>query len=151
MSKENPEKDAEGLSMGQIEIDTTRFDKEPDTTNLSVLPTRNLALFPGVTVPLSIGRESSLELTRRASESCEPIAVICQLDPSVDNPAIADLYKYGVIADVFRVIEMPDTPHTAILRARDRIRVAGKGADPSASRDRPRREGQSAVGDRSQA
>lgn len=133
MSKENPEKDAEGLSMGQIEIDTTRFDKEPDTTNLSVLPTRNLALFPGVTVPLSIGRESSLELTRRASESCEPIAVICQLDPSVDNPAIADLYKYGVIADVFRVIEMPDNTHTAILRARDRIRVAGKGADPSAS------------------
>lgn len=113
--------------MGQIEIDTSKYGREPDWDDLPVLPTRNLVMFPGVTVPLSIGREGSLKLAERAAETCTPIAVICQTDAGDDNPNMRGLYKYGVVADVFKVLQLPDETHTALLRARSRFRVFGKG------------------------
>ena len=113
--------------MGQIEIDTSKYGREPDWDDLPVLPTRNLVMFPGVTVPLSIGREGSLKLAERAAETCTPIAVICQTDAGDNNPNMRGLYKYGVVADVFKVLQLPDETHTALLRARSRFRVLGKG------------------------
>lgn len=122
------------MPVGQIEINTANFGQEPDLSNLPVLPTRNLALFPGVTVPLGIGREGSLRLAQNAADSGAPIAVICQVNPEDDTPSLREgLFAYGVLADVYKVLELPDGSHTAIMRARDRFRVLGAGSDLSKS------------------
>ncbi len=122
------------MPVGQIEIDTSKFGKEPDLDNLPVLPTRNLALFPGVTVPLGIGRTGSLELARKAADTGMPIAVICQINAEDDNPSLRNgLFAHGVVADVFKVLELPDGSHTAIMRARNRIKILGAGTEPAAS------------------
>lgn len=117
------------MTLGQIEIDATKFGTAPVPSDLPVLPTRNLVLFPGVTIPISITRDSSLVVAREASERHIPVGVVCQTDPDDDDPGITKgLYKYGVIGDVFKVFELPDGTHTAIIRARNRFRILGKGA-----------------------
>ena len=117
------------LSMGHIEIKTDEFNAEPNTADVPVLATRNLVLFPGVNIPINITRDASLELARKASEERFPVAIVCQINPDTEKPhALSELYKYGVLADIFQVIELPDGSHTAIVRARDRVRIMGKGA-----------------------
>lgn len=124
MNEQNPD------SLNKITIDISEFDKDPDTSNLYILPTRNLVLFPGVTIPIALGRDTSLALARRASEEKLPIGVVCQTDPEEENPSISQgLYKYGVIADVLKVIELPDGGVTAVIRAREKFRILGKGSD----------------------
>ncbi len=125
----NEDNDNSVMHMGQIEIDATSFNKAVDEMDLPVLPTRNLVLFPGVTIPINITRESSLTVARRASEEKIPVGVICQVDPSEENPNVTKgLYKYGVTADIFKVFELPDGSHTAIIHARKPFRVLGRGA-----------------------
>ncbi|MDE6276689.1 MAG: endopeptidase La [Muribaculaceae bacterium] len=136
MNEQNPEE----IPMNKITIDISEFDKEPDTSNLYILPTRNLVLFPGVTIPIALGRNSSLELARKATEERLPIGVVCQTDPSEENPGISQgLYKYGVIADVLKVIELPDGSVSAVIRARGKFRILGRGSDGFALSARIRR------------
>ena len=110
----------------KIEIDLLSFDKEPDLDSLPILATRNLVLFPGMTVTFELGRESARLLAKHSNESKTPIGVICQLNPDEDNPSVTTgLYKYGVIADVLSVIENDNTPSMAIVRSRGKFRVLG--------------------------
>ncbi len=67
MSKDNDES-TKVVQVGHIEINPEKFNKPVDTTDLPILATRNLVLFPGVTIPIAITRDSSLELARRASD-----------------------------------------------------------------------------------
>lgn len=115
----------------RIEIDLTRFDNEPDYDHLLVLPTRNLVLFPGLTISFELGRAASLELARRANAEAMPIGIVCQINPEVESPAISTgLYKYGVVADVLNIFERPDGTHSALVRARNRFRILGRSANP---------------------
>ena len=126
MNEQNPDEN----TLNKISIDLSEFNKEPDTQNLYILPTRNLVLFPGVTIPIALGRDSSLSLARRASEEKTPIGVVCQTLAEEDNPGVSQgLYKYGVVADVLKVIELPDGHHTAVVHARGKFRILGKGND----------------------
>ncbi len=110
----------------KIEIDLNSFDKEPDLTRLPLLPTRNLVLFPGMTVTFELGRESARQLADYANQTKTPIGVVCQIDPDEDNPAVTTgLYKYGVVADVLSVLENENTPTMAIVRARGKFRILG--------------------------
>lgn len=110
----------------KIEIDLLSFDKEPDLDSLPILATRNLVLFPGMTVTFELGRESARFLAKHSNEMKTPIGVICQLNPEEDNPSVTTgLYKYGVIADVLSVIENDNTPSMAIVRSRGKFRVLG--------------------------
>lgn len=98
------------------------------TDDLPVLATRDLVLFPGITSPISIGRESSLELIKRASEKKIKIGIVCQRDPQKEYPQIPDdLYEYGVTADIVQVIELPDNTQAAIVQAHERFKVKGVG------------------------
>lgn len=128
MSKDN---DAIGeLHIGHIEIDTNLYNKAIDSDCLPILPTRNLVLFPGVSLPISLTRENTLRIAKEASEKHFPVGIVCQLDPDNDHPhSIDDLYRYGVAADVFQVMELPDGSHTAIIRARQRIRLVNDNAE----------------------
>ncbi len=92
-------------------------DYEGDITNLfnskldgelPILPTRNLVVFPGVISPILIGRQSSVAMIEEVMESNDgTFAIFCQKDPGVDNPAMKDLFSYGVYAKLIRVLDMP--------------------------------------------
>lgn len=118
------------VTLGQIDIDSRRFNKEPDYDHLPVLPTRDLVLFPGVTVPISLGRQQSIDTAVNAHEKELPIAIVCQKDPSIEKPSgVNDLMNVGVLADVLKVFTLPDNSRTAIVRARDKVKILAD-ADP---------------------
>lgn len=87
-----------------------------------VLPLRNMVLFPGVIVPISIGREKSLKLVRDAQRNKTSIGAVAQIDLKVENPGEDDLYRIGTIARVLKVLEMPDGSTTVIIQGRRRFR-----------------------------
>ena len=118
------------VSLGQVDVSEGKIKKIP-TENLPVLPTRDFVLFPGVTYPISLGREMSIRTAEEASRTQTPIAIICQKDPATENPDIpGDLYDYGVAAIVVKVFEIPDGPKTAILHGLRTIKVLGPGDKP---------------------
>ncbi len=91
------------LGLKKIEIDISRFNQEPDYNSLYILPTRNLVLFPGLTVTFELGRSSSLALARRAERDKLPIGIVCQLNPDEENPAVTTgLYKFDTLVDLVR-------------------------------------------------
>lgn len=114
------------LQVGQISIDVQEFNNDPDMSNLLILPTRNLMLFPGVHLSIGLGREMSIKVAEHAEATHSPIGIVCQINPAIDNPTVNDLYPYGVIADVFKVLEMPDKTKTALVRARSRFKIEGE-------------------------
>lgn len=129
MAKENI--DTIDMGFQKIEIDLTRFDKEPDSENLPILPTRNLVLFPNLTVSFELGRDSALALARYAEKECVPVGIVCQINPEEETPAVTTgLFKYGTYADVLSVFERPDGAHSALVRARGKFRIMGRGTNP---------------------
>lgn len=114
---------------GQIDIDAKRFEIEPTPEDLPLLATRNLVLFPGVTIPISLGRENSIITATEAADRQIPIGIVCQLNPEEENPSVTTgLYKYGVVADVLKVFDLPDGSKTALVRGRGKFRIIGRGA-----------------------
>lgn len=93
--------------------------------SLPILPLRNMVLFPGVVVPVAVGRESSLALIKQAVKRGEDayIGVSCQIDPAVEVPNLDDIYPTGTLAKVIRLIELPNHHTTAILQAFGRIAI----------------------------
>lgn len=81
-----------------------------------VLPLRNMLLFPGVFMPVAVGRKSSLKLVHECEKKQLNIAVMCQKDAQNDNPDFEDLHHIGTVATIVRVLEMPDQTTTVILR-----------------------------------
>lgn len=119
------------LSLGQIEINAGEMARDISPDNIPVLPTRDFVMFPGITFPISLGRDFSIATAEYAAEHHSPIAILCQKDPNVDVPDIpADLYSYGVVALVIKVLEIPDGPKTAILHAIRTVSVTGPGNAP---------------------
>lgn len=131
-NKKDKHSEIQGAAFGiqKIEIDLNSFDSTPDLDHLPILPTRNLVLFPGMTVTFELGRESARYLAKYANENKMAIGVVCQLDPNEDNPAVTTgLYKYGVVADVLSVIENNETPSMALVRSRGKFRILGAAKD----------------------
>lgn len=93
----------------------------PDT--LPILPLRNTVLFPGVIIPINIGREKSLKLIKYAYKQSAMIGVIAQKDTNTENPAQNDLYSIGTAASVLKILEMPDGTTTAIIQGKRRFQL----------------------------
>lgn len=91
----------------------------PDT--LPILPLRNTVLFPGVIIPINIGRDKSLKLIRDSYRQNALIGVIAQKDTNTENPVIADLFQVGTIASILKILEMPDGTTTAIIQGKRRF------------------------------
>jgi len=91
--------------------------------NLPVLPLRNMVLFPGVILPVAIGRKSSLKLIHDADKKNKYIAVVCQKSAETENPSLEDLHTIGTIAKIVRVLEMPDQTTTVILQGLKRLEL----------------------------
>ena len=90
---------------------------------LPVLPLRNMVLFPGVLMPVSVGRKSSLRLIRDAEKKGLYIGVVCQKVADTENPLMDDLHDIGTVAKVIRVLEMPDQSTTVILQGTKRMQL----------------------------
>lgn len=81
-----------------------------------ILPLRNMVLFPGVILPISIGRKSSVKLIEYADKNSSYIGIFCQKDEEVDEPELNDIYPVGSIGKVLRILDMPDDSKTVIVQ-----------------------------------
>lgn len=86
-----------------------------------ILPLRNMVLFPGVALPVVVGRPKSMRLVKEAHNKKMLIGVVCQKDISVNDPGMDDLYNIGVVAEIIRILEMPDGTTTIILQGKKRF------------------------------
>ena len=86
-----------------------------------ILPLRNMVLFPGVAMPVIVGRPKSMRLIKEAVHNKSLIGVVCQKEMNTEDPDFDDLYTTGVIADIVRVLEMPDGTTTVILQGKKRF------------------------------
>ncbi len=119
------EKESEGNIVSFIAGDfidgNTEIDDKYIKDELPILPLRNTIVFPGSTLPISVGRKKSLDLIKSLGKKQRYIGLVCQIDSSIENPEKDDLYKLGVIAEVIRVIELADNNFSIIVQAKKRF------------------------------
>lgn len=90
---------------------------------LPILPLRNMVLFPGVVMPISVGRKKSLRLVRDAFNNGTFIGVVTQRQVKIDNPGFDDLFNVGTVAQVAKILEMPDGSTSVILQGKARFNL----------------------------
>ncbi|MFA5326617.1 MAG: endopeptidase La [Prolixibacteraceae bacterium] len=91
--------------------------------NLPILPLRNTVMFPGVVMPITVGRQKSLQLVQEVYRGNRLLGTIAQKDSNVDDPAQNDLYQTGTIAQVLKILEMPDGTTSVIIQGKKRFEV----------------------------
>jgi len=95
----------------------------PPTTDLIVVPVRNMVLFPGVVLPLMIGRDRAIRAVRSAVAEQRPVGLLLQRDEQLEDPRPEDLYGVGTLATLVRYWTAPDGRHQAICQGEQRFRV----------------------------
>jgi ATP-dependent Lon protease len=90
---------------------------------LPILPLRNTVLFPGVIVPITLGRKKSLKLVRDIQDSRGYFGAVAQRDMKVDQPGFEDLFRVGTVAKVIKVLEMPDNSTSVIIQGKWRFEM----------------------------
>jgi len=90
---------------------------------LPILPLRNTVLFPGVVIPITVGRDKSIRLIREAYKKDKTIGVVAQRDGSVEDPAENDLYTIGTVAHILKTLQMPDGNTTVIIQGKRRFEI----------------------------
>ena len=93
----------------------------PDS--LPVLPLRNTVLFPGVVIPITVGRAKSIKLIRDIYKGDKIIGVVSQKDNNIENPEAKDLHQIGTIAQIIRILEMPDGSTSVIIQGKNRFKI----------------------------
>jgi ATP-dependent Lon protease len=88
-----------------------------------IVPIRQVALFPGTVMPITLGRELSIAAAQAAVRAGHKIALLAQRDPGTQTPTAADLYDIGVLATVIRYVTTPEGPHQLVCQGEDRFRV----------------------------
>lgn len=92
---------------------------------LPILPLRNTVLYPGVIIPISLGREKSLKLVKDIQQSKGVFGAVAQKDMKVEDPGLDDLYSVGTMAKVIKVLDMPDNSTSIIIQGKRRFAVEG--------------------------
>jgi ATP-dependent Lon protease len=88
---------------------------------LPILPLRNTILFPGVVLPITVGRDKSILAVKEAYKSNKLIGVVGQTDANIEEPEFKDIFRIGTVAQILRMIKMPDGSTTAIIQGRNRF------------------------------
>ena len=91
--------------------------------NLPILPLKNTVLFPGVVVPITVGRDRSLALVKEAYESDKTIGVVTQIDEDDENPDEQGLYQIGTVAQILKLIKMPDGSRSIVIQGRTIFKI----------------------------
>ena len=98
--------------------------KNEDLPNqVPILPLRNTVLFPGVVIPITAGRDKSIQLIKDANNSNKIIGVVAQKDKTKENPTPSDIYSLGTVAQILRVLKMPDGNTTVIIQGKKRFEI----------------------------
>jgi len=116
------EDDVEMIPMLSIDEDE-EFSKEDLPTTLPILPLRNNVLFPGVVIPISVGREKSIKAAKKAYKGDKYIGVLAQKDMQVEEPEADDLFRTGTIARIIKMLKMPDGGITLIIQGISRFEL----------------------------
>jgi len=96
-------------------------EKLPDS--LPILPLRNTVLFPGVVIPITVGRDKSIRLIRESYRNDKTIGVVAQIDSTVEDPDAKDLFKVGTVAQLIKILQMPDGNTTVIIQGKKRFEI----------------------------
>ena len=104
--------------------DEEAINKEELPESIPILPLRNMVLFPGVVIPISAGRDTSIKLIDEANKGGKIVGVVAQKDEEVENPTADDIHKVGVVARILRVLKMPDGNVTVIIQGKKRFEIA---------------------------
>lgn len=92
---------------------------------LPILPLRNTVLFPGVVLPITVGREASLELIRDVNRGSKLLGTVAQKDYTVDHPGTSDVFEIGTVAEILKILEMPDGSTSVIIQGKRRYKISG--------------------------
>ena len=136
MSRRNPSSPFEHMHGYDDDAETdadffpisTPTEEEEDSSEefpgeLPILPLRNTVLFPGVVIPITVGRDKSIRLIRDANSGSKIIGVLSQTDVSVEEPGVGDLHNIGTVARILKMLRMPDGNTTVIIQGRQRFRL----------------------------
>jgi len=91
--------------------------------SLPILPIRNTVLFPGVVFPITVGRDKSIKLIKDANKGNKIIGVFAQINPETEEPGISDLNTIGTMAQIIKILRMPDGNTTAIIQGKRKIEL----------------------------
>jgi ATP-dependent Lon protease len=105
------EEDEESITMTEV----------PET--LPILPLRNTVLFPGVIIPITVGRDKSMKLVRDIYHKSKIIGTVSQRDPNIEEPGPDDLNRVGTVAQLLRILEMPDGSTSVIIQGKKRFKI----------------------------
>lgn len=114
--------DAEFIPLMTSE-DEEQMNLENMPEELAILPLRNTVLFPGVVIPITVGRDKSIKLIKDANKTDRIIGVVSQKDVSVDDPGVNDLNQVGTVAMIIKMLRMPDGNTTVIIQGKRRFRL----------------------------
>lgn len=103
------------------ESDGEGADETPIPAELPLLPLRNTVLFPGVVIPITVGRDKSIKAIAESYKTDKLVGVLSQKDSLVEDPGIGDLVQVGTVAKIIKLIKMPDGGTTAILQGKKRF------------------------------
>ena len=104
--------------------DEEEMNNEELPESLSILPLRNMVLFPGVVIPITAGRDKSIRLINDANASGKNIGVVAQKNEQDEDPSKDDIHTIGTVARILRVLKMPDGNITVILQGKKRFEIA---------------------------
>ena len=105
------------IPLNENESDSTDNIEIP--TDLALLPLRNTVLFPGVVLPITVGRDKSIKAVTDAYKANKLVGVIAQKDSSIEDPAFKDLENVGTVAKIVKQIKMPDGGTTIIIQGKN--------------------------------
>ena len=103
--------------------DEELINAEPVPDILPILPLRNTVLFPGVVIPITVGRDKSIRLIRDCYRGTKIIGVVAQKDHEIEDPAAEDLNTVGTVAYIIKILQMPDGNTTAIIQGKKRFKI----------------------------
>jgi len=103
--------------------DEEEMNQEKTPDNLPILPLKNTVLFPGVVIPITVGRDKSIKLIQDANNNDKTIGVISQTNDEVEEPDQKDLFEVGTVARILKIFRMPDGNTTVIIQGKKRFRL----------------------------
>ena len=103
--------------------DEEALEQEDLPASVPILPLRNTVLFPGVVIPITVGRDKSIQLIKDANKGDKVIGVVAQKDQEVEDPSIIDVFSLGTVAQILRVLTMPDGNTTIIIQGKKRFEI----------------------------
>lgn len=120
----NPENDMEFMPIIPLNEESgDNTDDQPIPAELRLLPLRNTVLFPGVVLPITVGRDKSIKAVNDAYKTDKLVGVISQKDSTIEEPSVNDLVEIGTVAKIVKLIKMPDGGTTIIIQGRKRFKV----------------------------